>query len=85
MQNNSSINNLNSPILTGEFNIVNNERILSSYPKFQSIDNQSKFVLRKLVEKYKLVLINSLRLYQMTKACTITIFQNGKVMFVIRR
>ena len=85
MQNNSSINNLNSPILTGEFNIVNNERILSSYPKFQSIDNQSKFVLRKLVEKYKLVLINSLRLYQMTKTCSITIFQNGKVMFVIRR
>ena len=56
---------------------VNNE---CSYPKAQSIENQNKLVLRKLVKKCKLVLINSLRKYQMTKTSARTIFQNGKVM-----
>ena len=52
---------------------------VKSYPKGQNIENQNKFLLRKLVKKYKLVLINSLRKYQMTKTSTRTIFQKSHV------
>ena len=39
----------------------------NSLPKFQSIEKQSQFKLGKLVKKYKLILINSLRKYQTKK------------------
>ena len=52
---------------------------INSYPKAQSIENQNKFVLRKFMRKYKLVLINLLREYQMTKVSTRIIFHNGSV------
>ena len=63
---NSFINNHYGHIITKNLNIVNNERLVNSYPKAQSIENQNKFVLRKLVKKYKPVLSNSLGEYQMT-------------------
>ena len=53
---------------------------VNSYPKVQSIENQNKPVLTKLTKKYKMVLISSLREYQMSKASTTTFFQHGKVM-----
>ena len=54
--------------LAGELNIVNKRGFINSYPKAQSIKNQNKFVLRKFMKIYKLVLTNSVREYQMTKA-----------------
>ena len=44
----------------------------NAHPKAQSIEKQNKSVLRKLMKKYKLVLIHSIREYQMTKALTRT-------------
>ena len=77
---NSFINNHYGHIITGNLNIVNNERLRQLISKGPNIENQNKFVLRKLVKKYKFVLINSLRKCQMTKASTGPIFQNGKAM-----
>ena len=59
--NNFFINNHYGYIISGNLNIVNNESFGNSYPKAQSIENKNKFDLKKLVKKYKLVLINSSR------------------------
>ena len=55
---------------------------INTYPEAQSMEKENKFVLRKLMKKYKLVLTNSIRAYQMTKTFTRTIFKNGKVMLM---
>ena len=54
---NSFISNHYVHIITGNLDINNNNRFCNSYPKAESIKNQNKFVLRKLMKKYKLVLI----------------------------
>ena len=78
---NSFINNHYCHIITGNLNIVNRERLCQLISKgAQSIKTQNKFVLRKLLKKYKLVLISLLSKYQMAKASIRTIFQNGKIM-----
>ena len=51
---------------------------VNSYPKVQIIENQNKFVLRKLVKKYELVLINLLREYQITKGIPTNHFSEWK-------
>ena len=71
---NSFINNCYGHIITGNLNTVNNEQLRQLISKGQSIENQNQFVFRKLVKNYKLVLINSLTEYQMSKASTRTIF-----------
>ena len=74
------VNNNYGHIITGNYMLLMMRGFVNSYPKTQSIENQSKFVLRKLVKKYELVLINLLNKYQMTNSSIRIIFQNGKVM-----
>ena len=77
---NSFINNQYGHIMTGNLDIVNNERLCQLISKGPKYREPKQICLRKLVKKYKLVLINSLSEYQMIKASIRTIFQNGKVM-----
>ena len=77
---NSFINNHYVHIITGNLDIVNNERLCKLISKGPKHREPKKIVSRILVKKYELTLINSLREHQKTKASTRTIFQIGKVM-----
>ena len=79
---NSFINNHYSHIIRGNLNIVSNERLrklISKGPKYL----ESKQIY--FEEARELVLINSFRKYQMTKAFTRTIFQREMSCYVISK
>ena len=76
---NAFINDHHIHIITGNQNIVNNERLCQLIFKGPKYWEPKPICLWKLEKKYKLVLINSLSKYQMTKSSIRTIFQNGKV------
>ena len=57
---------------------ITGRSFFNAYPKAQSFEKRNKSILKKLVKKYKLVLINSLRGYQRPKAFRKTIFSERK-------
>ena len=75
---NSFTNNHYGHIITGNLILLIMRGFINSFPKAQSIENQNKFVFRKLMKKYKLVFINSLSKYQMSKPSIRSIFLEWK-------
>ena len=82
---NSFINNHYGHILTGNPNIVNNERLrqlISDGPKYRE---PKKICFEEARKEIKLVLINSLRKYQMTKYPQEPFFRMERSFYVISK